>query len=411
MGIGVMGIAMGPAEAAQARQREATARALKAVGTVFFEINRFDVSVVHGVLNDVKRSAAAAVSVSESAVFSLEVEKRRTSVRRELNVELHGTCEVTRFQQLLVQQEPPGVGDGDGDDNDNGRGGSGAGAGAGFGGRRGGGSPRKGRSGSGGSGSASASVSGSAASSKAGRKASGSGKRGAAAAAAAAAAGAGSGSASAGGAGTGAGATGTSPRKQQQQRGRKRQKLIFGIPPSRIHMITTQGLNPPSKALHSAPSDASYQLLPRVAFVFRSDFNNAPIVISTDIRDYTYLKEIAQSCSNSISGAWPAKAGAGAGAPAAPSSQQRKDARAFVPDASEREPFVFEPQVSVTGEATTIALGIVMNRLDLNREKLPEHLHRLLTDNLEAILAGVHDGLRLMDRAFGDGGPVNSHDM
>jgi len=313
-------------------------RVLKAVGTIYFEIGKFDVSVVHGVLNDVKRSAAAAISLDRSAKFSLEVEKKRVSVRRELIIEIEGNCEVSRFEQLLVKGS---VGEGSGKD----------------------------------------SVASSASSYPHG----------------------------------GPSKSSKDLRDHKRKhRGRKRVKLVFGIPPSKITMLTTQSLSPPDRAVSTKIVENAkrfYILLPKIKYVYNSGFVG-PIYMSTDIRDYTYLKEIVQSCRRSLHLQQQQKQQQQQQQQSSSSQQQPQSRqeklrkmdlkRQFVQDRDEPDAFVFNPQVNVMGEATTIALNIAMSRLDLNKERLPEKTHILLTDNLEEVLALVHDGLRLMDKAFGD---------
>jgi len=221
---------------------------------------------------------------------------------------------------------------------------------------------------------------------------------------------------------------------KRHQKGRKRIRGIFGLPPLKIRMETIQNLISPDRSLvreKVVGAQKYFHLLPTMEYVFHSEFTG-PLNTTTDIRDLTYLREIAQSCTRNLTGhtgrfptvhgdmngtgaSMPGSKdqgagnsgtdGAGGAEGSGSGSSTSEPRRIFKPNTNEREPFVFNPQVSVLGDATTIALNLAMSQLDLNKEKLPEKTHVALTDNLEAVLAVVHDGLRGMDRAFGDRDP------
>jgi len=236
------------------------------------------------------------------------------------------------------------------------------------------------------------------------------------------------------------------PRQRKQRnisKGRKRKKPIFSFPELSVEMDTSQCLHKmPVKDKH--PRTWPYVTDTDILYKFRTAFRSA-IDVSTDVRDYTYLKEIAISCSKNFGSSL-------ARARTSDNSSESNDSdtathdhddqskgsvnatfqatrswtgqdhdhdsesesitnnkmyvwdvrRNFSPDASGMEPgepdaFVFEPKVNVLGEGTNMALGLVLGRLDLDKKMLPEKTHVLITDHLELVLKAFRTASNAMD--------------
>jgi len=261
-----------------AARQEMTQRSLKAVGQIELVVDNMDLSIVHGVLNDVKRSAAASVNGQEVSV-RYGVEKSQSEMHRSLSIMLGGKCRVSRFQQLLKSRM-----------------------------------------------------------------------------------------------------SATNLIIDTSDKGRKREKAVFSLPPFEVAMNTKQAIDPTLPSQENA-----YVLASRIKYDFVTDFRGRPIDLSTDVRDYTYLGEIANSCNRSGSKISTSDA-------AVVEKFQREFQLSENPDS-----FVFDPQVNVMGESTSIALGLVLSRLDLDVYKLPETTHSLVSDNLESLLETIHDALRSLD--------------
>ena len=279
--------------------------ALEAVGDIVVKVEKFDVSIIHGLLSDEKSAAAAEISI-QSLLTGLRIMKTAGKITRSLILQIK-SGEICRFQQLLNRHQltshamhPLNIdalssGSSAYSDGDPGR-----------------------------------------------RKSNGS-----------------------------------------KQKTRKRVKQIFGFPSLSVEMDTVQELQrTDAKGRHLQ----AYITKNEVLYKFRTGFSRA-IEVSTDIRDYTYLKNMAASCDKSIDALrrW------------GEDSTSAKKARTTVPrefkpdmsDPSDLDTFVFDPQLNVIGEATNMALGLLLSRLDIDKHKLPETTHAMVADQLETALASL----------------------
>jgi len=143
----------------------------------------------------------------------------------------------------------------------------------------------------------------------------------------------------------------------------RQQKTIFRFPPSWVQMTTRQKIS-------------GRMLLQKVHYTFHCDFSRS-IDVSTDYRDYRYLREIAnlyadrlRDCNDTL------------GRASADATKQRH----FVLDRRESKPFVMNPRLNIMGEATAIGLDWLFNHLRIQRNMLPEKMHTHVTDNIELVL-------------------------
>ena len=167
-------------------------------------------------------------------------------------------------------------------------------------------------------------------------------------------------------------------RRSQQARhsnaARRARKVILTFPRFKIVMLTQQGLNSGDKPV----------LQSSVFYKFTSSFRD-PIGVSTDRREYSRLREVLDSLK--LEQGKPADA--------------RFEIRQFEKDERDGTPgFVLEPQLDIMGEATSTVLDWFLSHLDIDKTKLPKHVHLALADPLESVLASVCQVSATVDTVF-----------
>ena len=281
-------------------------RALEAVGDIVVKVEKFDVSIIHGLLSDEKSAAAAAISV-QSLLTGLRIMKTASKITRSLILQIK-SGEICRFQQLLNSHQLASH------------------------------APAQPLN-------LEAYSSGSSVYSDPDivkRRVAGT-----------------------------------------KQKSRKRVKQIFGFPSLSVEMDTVQELQRmDSKGRHLLAYIAKNEVL----YKFRTGFSRA-IEVSTDIRDYTYLKNMAASCDKSIDALRKRGEDSKLARKAPPPTP--REFKPDMSDPSDLDTFVFDPQLNVIGEATNMALGLLLSRLDIDKHKLPDTTHAMVADQLEAALAGL----------------------
>lgn len=69
----------------------------------------------------------------------------------------------------------------------------------------------------------------------------------------------------------------------------------------------------------------------------------------------------------------------------------------FIENSEVDEPFKLQPTLNIMGEATTIALDWVLNRLSIKKALIPEQTHDLVTVGLEEIVLKLVTIARFLD--------------
>ena len=155
----------------------------------------------------------------------------------------------------------------------------------------------------------------------------------------------------------------------------RQQKTIFRFPPSWVQMTTRQKIS-------------GGVLIQKVHYTFHCDFSRS-IDVSTDYRDYRYLREISNLYADRLQ-----DLNDSLGRVIKDPAKQRD----FVLDRRESKPFVVNPRLNIMGEATAIGLDWIMNHLRIQRNLLPEKIHIYVTDNIEFVLDALAHISVLLDR-------------